>query len=84
MDLWWDIQDKQALLYAGLHKFPIASIMASNNGKWYSYLIEIPVNTMGWKTYMPKEELMDSLEKIAHEFFDLANTSRPAMDCPDA
>lgn len=78
MDLWWDEQDRTELLYAGLWELPIASIYRAN--VYYSYITDIPLNTLGWKQYMPKEELKAALEKAAHQFFDFANTNRPAME----
>lgn len=82
MDLWWKEYEHYSYLHVGCCDKPIASIYRSNKGKHWSTECWIPISIH--RKWAPLYLMKELVETASRNFFDLANTSRPAVEQPDA
>lgn len=85
MDLHWIKSDdeKSYALFCGCNEHELAWLRLSNKGVWWEAVIWLP-GLLPTKQYAPLESQMEDVERKVDHWFGMANTSRPAMDRPDA
>lgn len=85
MDFHWIKSEdgKQYALLAGYNEYEMAWLQLPNKGIWWRATIWLP-GIAPTKEYAPLEFQMEDVELKVQHWFGMANTSRPAMDRPDA
>lgn len=82
VDTHWQMEGRRRpcyKLYVGVHLTPVATITRSIKGKHWGHFIELPGHAPV-KTWLPLDDALEDVERVVHQWFDICNTSRPAME----